>query len=388
MMKHDFDELIDRRGTDCKKWDTYAEDVIPMWIADTDFKCPQPVVEAMVRRAQHGIFGYPVNVKTFEHSVANWQKKRFGWDVDLDWIEYTPAVIPAIVYAMRAFTEPGDNIVIQMPAYHPFHEIIPNNGRHILGNNLIYQAGGSYEIDFANLEELLSKKRTTMFLLCNPHNPVGKCFTREELTRMSELCLKHNVFVVSDEIHSDIVFAGSKHIPFGSLSQAAADNCVVCVNPSKTFNIAGVRTGAAVIPNRRNHDLFYKPLEDLNAYGRTIFGTLPIEVAYNECEYYADQELEYLAGNLAYLQQFMVEKIPQIKPAKTQATYLIWLDCKALNMAPKALSQFFLEQAKVAMNEGSTFGPGGAGFMRMNIACPRSRLVEALNRIEAAVKKL
>jgi len=387
-MKHNFDELVDRKGTDCKKWDTYADGVIPMWIADTDFKCPQPVIDAMVKRAQHGIFGYPVNVKTFEQSVANWQRKRFGWDVDLDWIEYTPAVIPAIVYAMRAFTEPGDNIVIQMPAYHPFHEIIPNNGRHILGNNLIYKEDGSYEVDFGNLEELLSKKRTTMFLLCSPHNPVGKCFTREELTRMSELCLKYNVFVVSDEIHSDIVYQGSKHIPFGSLSQEAADNCVVCVNPSKTFNIAGVRTGAAVIPNRRNHDLFYKPREDLKAYGRTIFGTLPIEVSYNECEYYADQELEYLAGNLEYLKNYITERIPQIKVTKTQATYLIWLNCKAMNMAPKELNKFFLEQAGVAMNEGSTFGPGGAGFMRMNIACPRSRLVEALNRIEAAIKKL
>ena len=388
MMKHNFDELIDRKGTECKKWDTYADDVIPMWIADTDFKCPQPVVDAMVKRAQHGIFGYPVNVVNFEESIVNWQKKRFGWNIETDWVEYTPAVIPAIVYAMRAFTEPGDNVVIQMPAYHPFHDIIPNNGRHILGNNLILNADGSYSVDFENLEQLLSKKRTSMFLLCSPHNPVGKCFSREELTRISELCLKHNVFVVSDEIHSDIVYKGHQHIPFGSLSQAAADNCVVCVNPSKTFNIAGVRTGAAVIPNRRNHDLFYKPLEDLKAYGRTIFGTLPIEVAYNECEYYADQLLEYLTGNLEYLNKFIAERVPQIKVTPMQATYLVWLNCKALNMAPKELNTFFLEKAKVAMNEGSTFGPGGAGFMRMNIACPRSRLVEGLHRIEAAVKQL
>ena len=388
MLKHNFDELIDRKGTECKKWDTYADDVIPMWIADTDFKCPQPVVDAMVKRAQHGIFGYPVNVKNFEESIAHWQKTRFGWDIDTDWVEYTPAVIPAIVYAMRAFTEPGDNIVIQMPAYHPFHDIIPNNGRHILGNNLILNEDGSYSVDFENLEQLLSKKRTSMFLLCSPHNPIGKCFTREELTRISELCLKHNVFVVSDEIHSDIVYNGRQHIPFGSLSQAAADNCVVCVNPSKTFNIAGVRTGAAVIPNRRNHDLFYKPLEDLKAYGRTIFGTLPIEVAYNECAYYADQLLEYLTGNLDYLNKFIAERIPQIKVTPMQATYLVWLNCKAMNLAPKELNQFFLEKAKVAMNEGSTFGPGGAGFMRLNIACPRSRLVEALDRIEAAINKL
>ena len=388
MMKHNFDELVNRRGTGCKKWDTYPEDVIPMWIADTDFNCPQPVIDAMVKRAQHGIYGYPDNYKTFEESIVNWQKKRFGWEIKPEWVEYTPAVIPAIVYAMHAFTQPGDNVVIQMPAYHPFHDIIPNNGRHILGNEMILQEDGSYAIDFENLEESLSKRRTTMFLLCSPHNPTGKCFTREELTRISELCLKHNVFVVSDEIHSDIIYNGHKHIPFGSLSQEAADNCVVCVNPSKTFNIAGVRTGAAVIPNRKNHDRFYAPLENLKAYGRTIFGTLPIEVAYNECDYYADQLLEYLEGNLAYLKKFMAERVPLIKVGDPQATYLIWLNCKALNMEPKALHKFFLEEAKVAMNEGSTFRTGGAGFMRMNIACPRSRLVEALNRIEAAVNKL
>ena len=387
-MKHNFDELINRRNTGCKKWDTYAEDVIPMWIADTDFQCPQPVVDALVERARHGIYGYPVNLKQFENAIANWQNKRFGWEVDPDWVEYTPAVIPAIVYAMNAFTRPGDNVVIQMPAYHPFHEIIPNNGRHILGNPLLLREDGSYDVDFDHLEMLLSKKRTTMFLLCSPHNPTGKCFTREELTRMSELCLKHHVFVVSDEIHSDIVYKGQKHIPYGSLSQAAADHCVVCVNPSKTFNIAGVRTGAAVIPNRRNHDLFYAPLENLKAYGRTVFGTLPIEVSYNECDYYADQLVEYLEGNLEYLERFLAERLPQLKKGPTQATYLIWLDCKALSLEPKALQQFFLEKAKVAMNEGSSFGPGGAGFMRMNIACPRSRLVEALERIEKAVNQL
>lgn len=388
MPKHDFDELVDRRGTECKKWDNYPEDVLPMWIADTDFKCPQPVIDALVERARHGIYGYPTNCKNFEQSIVNWQKKRFGWDVDIDWVEFTPAVVPAIVYAMRAFTKPGDNVVIQMPAYHPFHDIIPHNGRHILGNELILKDDGSYEIDFENFEELLSKKRTTMFLLCHPHNPVGKCFTREELERMAALCLKHHVFVVSDEIHSDIVYKGGEHIPFGSLSKEAADNCIVCVNPSKTFNIAGVRTGAAIIPSRHNHDMFYAPLEDNKAYGRTVFGTLPVEVAYNECDYYADQLLEYLEGNLEYLYRFIAERIPRIKVTKTQATYLVWLNCKDLNMKPKQLNKFFLEEAKVAMNEGSTFGPGGTGFMRMNIACPRSRLVEALNRIEAAVNKL
>jgi len=359
-----------------------------MWIADTDFKCPQPVIDAMIERARHGINGYPVNDIKFEKAVANWQKKRFGWEIDTSWVEYTPAVVPAIVFAMHAFTRPGDNVVIQVPAYYPFLDIIPNNGRHILGNQLILKDDGSYEVDFKNLEELLSKERTTMFLLCSPHNPVGKCFTREELIKMGELCLKHNVFIVSDEIHSDIIYPGSKHIPFAGLSPEIADNCMICVNPSKTFNIAGVRAGAVIIPNRNKHDLFCAPLKDSNFHGRTIFGTLLIEVCYNECDYYADQLMEYLTRNLNYLEKFIAAQIPQIKVTKTQATYLIWLNCKALNMQPKEMNKFFLGQAKVAMNEGSTFGPGGAGFMRMNIACPRSQLAEALNRIEKAVKKL
>lgn len=385
MRVHNFDELIDRRGTECKKWDTYPSDVLPMWIADTDFKCPQPVIDALVKRAEQGIYGYPQNLRKFEDSIAHWQKSRFGWDVDPDWVEYTPAVIPAIVYAMTAFTRPGDNIVIQMPAYHPFRDIIPNNGRHILGNSLILQEDGSYEIDFEDLERLFSLKRTTMFLLCSPHNPTGKSFTREELIKISDLCLKHHVFVVSDEIHSDIIYGGKTHIPFGSLSQEAADNCVVCINPSKTFNIAGVRTGAAIIPNRKNHDRFYSPLENLKAYGRTVFGTLPIETCYNECAYYADQMLEYLEENLEYLKKFLATRIPEISVGPIQATYLIWLNCKEMGLAPEDLADFFLTEAKVAMNEGSTFGPGGEGFMRMNIACPRSRLVEALVRIEKAV---
>lgn len=387
-MKHDFDEMIERRGTECKKWDTYMDDVIPMWIADTDFKCPQPVIDAMVAKAQTGIYGYPTTTKDFENAVAGWQKKRFGWEIDANWVEYTPAVLPAVVYAMNALTHPGDNVVMQTPVYHPFHQIIPNNGRHILGNPLIQNSDGTFTVDFENLEALLSQKRTTMFLFCNPHNPAGKCFTREELTRISELCLKHNVFVVSDEIHSDIVYQGSKHIPFGSLSQEAADQCIVCVNPSKTFNIAGVRTGAAIISNRHNHDLFYAQIENLKAYGRTIFGTLPVEVCYNECDYYADQLVEYLEGNLAYLQEFVAKKIPRLKISKLQATYLLWLDCRELNLEPAALQEYFLTQAKVAMNEGSTFGAGGAGFMRMNIACPRARLKEALERIASAVGKL
>lgn len=389
MLKHDFDATTNRMGTNCKKWDTYGEDVIPMWIADTDFKCPQPVLDAIRTRAEHDIYGYPCINSSYEKAIAGWQSRRFGWNVEPEWVEYTPAVVPAIVYAMRAFTNPGDSVVVMMPAYHPFHSVIPHSGRFIAPNPLIHnEEKGIWEIDWENFESLLAQPRTTMFLLCNPHNPTGRVFTREELERMASLCKKHHVFVVSDEIHSDIVYKGYEHIPFGSVNEDAANNCVVCVNPSKTFNIAGFRTGAAIIPNRNNHDLFYAELENLKAYGRNIFGTLAVETAYSQCDYYADQLMEYLQGNLEYLKSFLEERVPEMKMGEVQATYLIWLDCRALGMDHKVMMDFFLKEAKVALNDGYTFGPGGDGFMRLNIACPRAQLVEALNRIEVAIKKI
>ena len=388
MGRHNFDEVVNRRGTDCKKWDQYPEDVIPMWIADTDFRCPQPVIDAMAARVQHGIFGYPMTPIDFNKAIVNWQTKRFGWNITPDMVEYTPAVIPAIIYAMRAFSCPGDKIIVQMPAYHPFHAIIPDNGRYIAPNQLYQDENGVYQIDWEDFEAKAKHPRTKIFVLCHPHNPVGRVFTREELERMSDICARHNVLVVSDEIHSDIVYAPAKHIPFGSLNEQAANNCIVCVNPSKTFNIAGMRSGAVVIPNKLIHERFYSAVEDNKAYGRTIFGTLPIEVAYNECDYYADELLEYLQGNLAYLKEYLAANIPQIKIYNPQATYLMWLDCKALNMEPAALNEFFLKTAKVAMNSGASFGSGGAGFMRMNIACTRATLMAALERINKAVKEL
>lgn len=388
MGRHNFDEITDRRGTECQKWDKYGQDVLPMWIADTDFKCPQPIIDAIIKRAQHGIFGYPKTDTDFNKAIVNWQQKRFDWAVSEDMVEYTPAVIPAVIFAIRAFSCPGDNVLLQMPAYHPFHSIVPNNGRHILTNKLLQNPEGIYEIDWADFEAKAKLTRTKIFILCHPHNPVGRVFTREELERISDICSKNDVLVVSDEIHSDIVFAPNKHIPFGSINEQAANNCIVCVNPSKTFNIAGMRSGAVIIPNPVIHKKFYAALEDSKGYGRTVFGTLPIEVAYNECDYYADELMEYLQGNLDYLRKYLAENIPQIKLHNHQATYLAWLDCKGLNLDDTSLNQFFLQNAKVAMNSGASFGTGGEGFMRMNIACPRATLHEGLERIARAVKGL
>ncbi len=387
MITHNFDEVIERRGTDCKKWNTYAADVLPMWIADTDFKCPQPIIDAMMRRVEHGIYGYPANSNSFNQSVKSWQKKRFNWEIEEEWVEFTPAVVPAVVYAIQIFTHPGDNVVIQTPAYPPFHEIIGQNGRTKLENNLILK-DGKYLIDFADLEEKLQAPRTKLMILCNPHNPVGRVFTRDELTQIGELCRKYNVIVVSDEIHADIVYSGHKHIPFAALSEEIKNNCLVCVNPSKTFNIAGVRTGAVVTPNKALREIYHESLVNNKAYGRTIFGTLPFEVAYNECDYYADQLMVYLEDNLKLTLNYFAEKIPAMKVIQPEGTYLLWLDCRELAMSQKELNAFMLEKAKVGLNDGATFGETGIGFMRMNIACPRVLLKEALERIGKAVNSL
>ena len=387
MLVHDFDKVIERRGTECKKDDAYPADVLPLWIADTDFQCPQPVVDALVARAQHGIYGYPINAMNFNKAVAHWQKERFGWDVPADWVVYTNAVMPTIIYAIKTFSQPGDQVLIQCPVYPPFHAVIHDNGRFIVNNQLVLE-NGQYHIDFEDLEAKLKQPRTRIMVLCHPHNPVGKAFTREELLRIGELCARHHVLVVVDEIHQDIVYQGQRHHPFASLSETNRDNCIVCVNPSKTFNIAGFRTGAAIIPNPAIRELFNECVVNHKAYGRTTFGTLSLEVAYNECGYYADQLMVYLEDNLKFMTDFFEKFIPRIKVIKPQATYLIWLDCRALGLAPKELGTFLLETAKVALNNGDSFGPGGAGFMRINIACRRATLEEALRRIQKAVDAL
>lgn len=385
--EHHFDEVVERRGTDAKKFNTYPEDVIPMGIAETDFTCPQPIIDAMVKRAEHGIYGYTASDQKFNRAAKRWLSKRFQWEIEEKWVEFAPAVVTGLVTAIQAFTQPGDNIVIQSPVYHPFHSIIVNNGRRKLENELVLQ-DGKYRIDFADLETKLKEPRTKLMLLCNPHNPVGRVFTREELTTIGELCLKHNVIVVSDEIHSDLVYSGGKHIPFPTLSEPLKNQSLVCINPSKTFNLAGLRTAAIIIPNDRLRETYHERVLSNRVDGRTVFGTLPFEVAYTECDYYADQLVEYLQSNLNDLLQLFAERIPKIKVIKPEATYLIWLDCRDLGMTQPELNRFMLEQAKVGLNDGAVFGEAGKGFMRMNIGCRRAVLEQALERIESAVNSL
>lgn len=388
-MKHNFDEMIDRRVSECKKYEpAYPEDVIPMWIADTDFAVPEEIAAAIQERAKHPCYGYPVESFEFEKSAASWEKKRFGWDVKPEWVKYANGVLPFLMYAIRAFAYPGDKVVFQTPVYPPFYAITRNNGCQIVTNPLVQDENGKYQIDFEDLEKKLKDSRVKLFFLCNPHNPVMRAYTREELIQIGELCLKYHVIVIADEIHCDLTYKEYEHIPFASISEEFANNSMVLINPSKTFNIAGFRTGAAIIPNKEMRDNIQIIIEDNKNYGRTIFGMLSFITAYNECEYYADEMMEYLEENKNYIVKFMKERIPRIRLAEPEATYLLWLDCRALNMTQEELKKFFFEKAKLGLNDGATFGAEGVGFMRMNIACPKATLTEALNRLEKAVKEL
>lgn len=386
-MRHNFDQIIDRRASECKKYEaaSYPADVLPMWIADTDFAVPQEIASAIQERAMHPCFGYPVESFAFEEAAARWEEVRFGWKVDPSWVKYSNGVLPFMVYAIRAFCQPGCNVVIQPPIYPPFPAIIKNNGCNILENRLLKDAEGRYSIDFEDLETKLADPRTKLMFLSNPHNPAMRCYTLEELTRIGDLCLKHGVIVVADEIHCDLTYKGYKHIPFGSINQEFADNCILLINPSKTFNVAGFRTGAAIIPNKRLRDDIQIAIVDNKNYGRTIFGMLSFITAYTQCDYYADELMEYLQGNRDFLMDALKTRIPRIKMAEPEATYLMWLNCRDLGMDQAELKKFFFEKAKLGLNDGATFGAGGEGYMRMNIACPRATLEDAVDRLEKAV---
>lgn len=391
-LRHDFDLDAQRRGTDAKKYDPsiVPNDVIPMWIADTDFTCPQPVVDALVKRASMPHYGYPYLSNDFQKAIIRWNEVRFGWEgLTVDMIEFVPCIIPGMIYAIREFTSMGDKVVIQTPVYPPFHDAVKNNGRQLVHNPLVLK-DGRYEIDFEDLEMKLKDIRTKIFIICNPQNPTGRVFSREELEKMANLCLKYDVLMFSDEIHEDLVYSGNKHIPLASISEEIAQNSITFINPAKTFNIAGFRTAAVIIPNLKIKRAFHEAALKNKAIGRNIFGDVALIAAYNECDYYADQIIEYLEETRDMMVEFFETRIPQIKMIKPESNFLVWLDCRELGFENQSeIKTFFKEVAKLELNDGTSFGfEEGKGFMRMNIAAPRAVVVEALERLERAVKTL
>lgn len=386
-LRHDFEQTPVLRGTNSLKWNSYPADVLPMWIADMDFTCARPILEALTERVRLGVFGYAPVSSSFQSAVQHWMKTRFHWDIDPAWVSFVQATVPGLVDAIDAFTRPGEKVLIQSPVYHPFHKIIGGRGRVKVVNALIPDRN-TWVMDFDDLEKKLADPDLKLMFLCNPHNPVGRVFTPEELRTVGELCVMNHVLLISDEIHQDIVYAPHRHTPMPTLSAAIADNTIVCVNPSKTFNIPGMQAAATIISNPDIRKRLQKRMFANHSSEPTSLGPLALETAYTQCAYYADQLVDYMQGNLDFLLTYLERHLPEIKVNRPEATYLLWLDCRSLGLSQEALVAFMLEEAKVALNSGSDFGEEGVGFMRMNIACQRATLEEGLNRIHNAVARL
>ncbi|MDQ1276971.1 MAG: cysteine-S-conjugate beta-lyase, partial [Thermodesulfobacteriota bacterium] len=383
--------IIQRAGTHAVKYDMRpkifgTEEVIPLWVADMDFRTPDFIAEAIRRRAAHELYGYTFVPESFYESLQSWLKERHGWDVPREWMLYCPGVVPALVVALLSFTAPGEGVLVQPPVYYPFFSVITNNGRMAVENPLEFHSGRLCMND--DHLALCLDERVKLMFLCSPHNPGGTVWRREELARLGELCLQNKTIIISDEIHADLVFSGHEHCPTASLAEALAQNTVTLVSPNKTFNIAGLSASVAIIPNGELFVRFKKTLENLHWTIPNIFAITAFEAAYRGGEKWLEQLLAYLEGNLNHVMDFMAQEIPGIKPIRPEGTYLIWLDCRDLGMTPETLKAFMIGQARVGLNEGSMFGTGGAGFQRLNIACPRSVLHEALARIAAGINKM
>ncbi len=388
-MPYRFDEVIERAGTNCVKYDARANvfgsaEVIPMWVADMDFRTPPFVTAAIRKRAEHELFGYFLKSEGYYQSIIGWMQRRHGWKIEKDWIVFSPGIVPALNMCVLAYTQPGDKVIVQPPVYFPFFSAISNHGRQLVYNPLEFIAGG-YRIDFEHLESVIDSS-TKMLIISSPHNPVGRVWTAEELRQLGKICLRHNILILSDEIHLDLVYRGSRHMPTASLGEDIAQITVTCIAPSKTFNLAGLSTSSLIIPNVELRKKFSRVIDDLHVSNGNIFGAVASEAAYREGDQWVDELMVYLEGNLAYLESFISGQIPQIKVIKPQATYMVWLDFRSLGMEPQQLKDFLVFKAGIGLNEGSVFGPGGAGYMRMNIACPRSVLAGALEKLKNAVK--
>lgn len=386
---YNFDSIIDRKNTGSIKWDGLSklfgrDDIIPLWVADMDFPTAEPIKEALMKRVEHNVFGYTFISEEYYKAVIGWMKKRHNWEIEKDWILYTPGVVPALSYAVKAFTEPGDKIILQSPVYHPFYSTIEENGRTVVKNPLKL-VDDKYYMDYDDLERKIDSK-TKMLILCSPHNPVGRVWKEEELKKLADICIKNNIIVVSDEIHFDIVYSGNKHIVFGSISDEIMDNSIILTAPSKTFNIAGLQVSNVIISNEKLRNKFKKELSKDHIALPNVFGAEALIAAYNYSEDWLDELLTYLEANRDFFIDYINKNIPKLKVIKPEGTYLMWVDCSNLNMDSKELRDFFVNKCKLALNDGIMFGEEGKTFMRFNIGCPRSVLKEALNRIEKAIK--
>ncbi len=391
MKNYNFDEIIPREGTNCikydgREWVFKTDDVLPMWVADMDFRTPGFIVDAVKKRADHEIYGYSFKPESYYKSIIGWMKRRHNWEIKKEWISSSPGVVAGLTLAIETFSKPGDEVIVQPPVYFPFFDSVKGTRRNLVENPLKPE-NGRYTFDFDDLKSKITTD-TKLLLLCNPQNPGGMVWTREELEELSAICLENNIMVISDEIHSDLVFKGHKHIPFATLSPEAANNSVVLMAPSKTFNVAGLSSSVVIIPNKAKFARYERALSIGHLWMGNIFGTVALEAAYSHGDEWLAQMLDYIWDNYLFLEKFMSEKLPKVKVMKPEATYLIWLDFREYGMNDKELFQFTIDEAKVGLNNGAKFGTGGDGWLRLNIGCPRAILEEGLQRLEKAFSKL
>ena len=383
-MKYDFDKVINRADTNCVKYDLRKQvfgnpDVLPMWVADMDFETPDFVRKAVIERAEHPVYGYHFKDEAYFQSIAGWLRRRHNWEVPTDWMSFTPGVVCGFKMSVLAFTEPGDEIIIQPPVYPPFHHAVSSHGRKLVYNTLVNRGDG-YEINFDQLAE--QTKTAKMLILSNPHNPVGRGWTRNELLLLGEICLKNNVLVISDEIHCDLVLPGYKHTPFATLGHQYAMNCITFHAASKTFNLAGLATSTAIIPNEYLRKTYVAYVEDLEAHLGNIFGKVATQTAMNQGDEWLAQLLDYVQGNIDYVSDLLTMNLPKVKFHKPQATYMMWLDFNGFGLTEEELWQKMTREAQLGFNRGTDFGEAGSGFFRINLACPRATVEEAMKRLK------
>lgn len=384
-MQYDFDAIIDRRHTNSVKWDGVGErlgnpDAIPMWVADADFVSPEPVRRVLEQQVRHGIYGYPARSEQFQRATIDWAARRYGAALQADWLVFTIGIVPILYTMVQAATQPGDEVIVQQPVYHPFMNAVRDQGRRISNNALLYREG-RYDIDFEDLERRAARPEAKLMFFCNPHNPVGRAWTKEEVDRVCRICLENHVLLVSDEIHADLTLFGRRHHTAAVGTPAYEQNTVLCYAPSKTFNIAGIRGSCAVIPNGEVRSRFLHRLRCNDSVQESLFSLPAYVAAYTQCDDYLAQLLPYLEGNVRYLADFLQTHMPRIRLVQPGATYLMWLDCSGLGLRKDALYDFFINRSLVGVSPGEGFGSGGEQFVRMNIACPRATLERACGQL-------
>lgn len=393
MMKtYNFDEIIDRSGSGDLKHEALLprwgrNDLLPLWVADMDFATPDFVVDALKARLSHPIFGYTIEPADYRPTIIDWNESHHCWKIKPEWISFIPGIVKGIGFVVNVFTKPGEKVIIQPPVYHPFRMTPEDNGREVVFNPLRLREDGYYDMDFDNLSEVCDDK-CRVLILSNPHNPAGVCWSKETLQRLADFCYEHNIIVISDEIHSDMALFGNRHVPFASVSERAADISITFAAPTKTFNMAGIVSSYAVISNDDLRQRFYGWLKANELDEPTIFAPIATIAAYQEGEEWRKQMLAYVEDNVRFVEDYCREHIPGIRPLRPQASFLVWLNCRGLELSHDKLLDLFIDKAHLALNDGEMFGPGGEGFMRLNVGTPRSVLRQALEQLAKAVNEL